>query len=57
MSYIEYPKTFKKLVEEISLTFDKDSKERCYWEINRSLERDRITIAEYNMLCSILGRI
>lgn len=60
MAYIEYPKGFKGLAkeilrikEEIGLIAAAEAKERLLWEINRSFERQTISVEEYEILLGI----
>ena len=55
--YIQRPKGFKKLVEDISMMYTEEERERIFWDIDRSLDRGNITMNEYNILYDIAKRI
>lgn len=57
MAYIEYPMTFKKLVQEIAEIHNTEERDRVRWEIGRSFGADKINWREHEMLYDIASRI
>jgi len=55
--YIERPKTFKRLVKEIQQIGNEDQRNRAFWEIDRSFDRDVISWQDHEMLYEIASRI
>ena len=55
--YIERPKTFKKLVEMITAMASEEDRNRVYWNIDRSFERETIKWQEHELLFDLASRV
>lgn len=55
--YIQKPKSFKKLVQDITYICSEDERNRVFWEIDWSFQRDVIKWQEHEMLFDLASRI
>ena len=55
--YIEKPKTFKTIVKEIANIITEDDRNRVFWQIDRSFEREVISWQDHELLFELASKI